>query len=151
MVRGNVGWRVALCGAAVVALFASCVTSRYDVKLEVASTEWQEKIGAFITDAEAKAGTPGGEYEMHKQFYEDMQNSIGGHVARTKAANGSARAVEILELLSKDIENLRKLHESGGKGGLSAALGEPARQAIETELRALNKLQSEYRAGNENG
>ena len=151
MVRGNVGWRVALCGAAVVALFASCVTAKYDQKLDAASTDWQEKIGAFITDAESKAGTPDGEYEASKQFYEDMQNTIGGHVARTKAASGSPRAVEILELLSKDVENLRKLHESGGKGGLSRALGDPARQAIETELRALNKLESEYRAGSENG
>ena len=151
MVRDNVGWRVALCGAAAVALLAGCVTSRYDVKLEAAAADWKEQVGAFITDSVAKAGTPGGEYEANKKFYEDMQNSIGGHVARTKAASGSQRAVEILELLSKDIENLRKLHEVGGKAGLTQAVADPARTAIETELRALNKLQSEYRGGNENG
>jgi hypothetical protein len=130
MVRGNVGWRVALCGvAAAVAL----------------------QIGTFITDTEGKAGTPSGEYEANKQFYVDLQNKIGGQIANTKAAGGSARSVEIMELLSKDVENLRKLHEAGGKAGLTPEVGEPARAAIETELRAMTKLQSELRSGNDNG
>ena len=151
MVRGNVSWRVALCGVAAVAFLAGCATSKYDVKLEAAAADWTEEVNTFIKDTVAKAGTPGGEYEANKKFYEDMQNSIGGHVARTKAGSGSQRAVEILELLSKDVENLRKLHEIGGKAGLTQVVADPARDAIETELRALNKLQSEYRAGKENG
>jgi hypothetical protein len=153
MVRGNQGWRVALYGAVAAAavVLAGCPVPRYDPKLEVAASDWKQKIGDFITTAESKAGTPEGEYEANKQFYEDMQNTVGGQIAQTKAAGGSARAVEIMELLSKDLENLRKLHESGGKGGLTQELGEPARAAIETELRAMTKLQAELRAGNDNG
>jgi hypothetical protein len=151
MVRGNVGWRVALCGVAAAAVLAACPPPRYDPKLEVAASDWKQKIGDFITDAEGKAGTPAGEYEASKQWYEDMQSTIGGQIANTKAAGGSPRAVEIMELLSKDIENLRKLHESGGKAGLTQEVGEPARAAIETELRAMTKLQAELRAGNDNG
>src|SRR5688500_8090546 len=70
MVRGNVGWRMALCSVAVVSVLAGCATSRYDVKLEAAATEWQEQVGAFIKAAVDQAGTPGGEYEANKQFYE---------------------------------------------------------------------------------
>jgi hypothetical protein len=151
MVRGNVGWRVALCGLAAAVVLAACPPPRYDPRLEVAAADWKQQIGTFITDTEGKAGTPAGEYESNKQFYEDMQKTIGGQIAQTKEAGGSPRAVEIMELLSKDIENLRKLHESGGKAGLTQELGEPARAAIETELRAMTKLQSELRAGNDNG
>ncbi|HVE82257.1 MAG TPA: hypothetical protein VND93_05395, partial [Myxococcales bacterium] len=109
--------------------------------------DWKTQIGDFITRMESQAGTPSGEYQSNMQFYEDTQKSIGGEVARVKAASGSQRAMEIMDLLAKDVENLRKLHESGGKGGLTQTLGEPARQAIETELGALNKLESEYRGG----
>jgi len=153
MVRGNLGWRVALFGVAAAVVLAACPPPKYDPKLEVAAADWQTQIGAFITDTEGKAGTPDGEYatETNKKFYEDMQNKIGGQIATTKAAGGSARAVEIMELLSKDVENLRKLHEAGGKAGLTTEVGEPARAAIETEIRAMNKLQSELRSGNDNG
>lgn len=151
MVRGNGGWRVALCGVAAAAVLAACLPPRYDPKLEVAAADWKEQIGTFITDTEGKAGTPGGEYEANKPFYEGMQSKIGGQIANTKAGGGSARAVEIMELLSKDVENLRKLHEAGGKAGLTTEVGEPARAAIETELRAMTKLQSELRSGNDNG
>src|SRR4051812_5251268 len=139
MVRGNPGWRVALFGVVAVAFLAGCPVPRYDPKMEAAAADWKAQIGKFIDDSEALAGTPGGELEANKQFYEDMQKTIGGQIAQTKAASGSPRAVEIMELLSKDIENLRKLHETGGKAGLTKTLGEPARTAIETELRAMNK------------
>lgn len=152
MVRGNLGWRVVLFGVVASTVFlAGCPVPRYDPKLESAAADWKAQIGKFIAEAESSAGTPGGEYDANKKFYEDMQNTIGGQVAQTKAASGSPRAVEIMELLSKDIENLRKLHESGGKAGLTSELGDPARALIETELRALTKLQSEYRSGNDNG
>jgi hypothetical protein len=154
MVRGNLGWRVVLCSVAASAVFlAGCPVPRYDPKLEAASTSWKAQVGRFIAEAEASAGTPSGEYESegNKQFYTDMQNAIGGQIAQTRAVSGSPRAVEIMELLSKDIENLRKLHESNGKSGLTSELGDPARAAIETELRALDKLQSELRSGSDNG
>jgi len=148
MVCGNGAWRAMLAAGAVGAvLLSACAPKQYDPVLENASSGWREKIGAFITSAEEKAGTPGGTYESNKQFYEDMQTAIGGQLARLQAASSSKHLAEILQLLSKDIENLRTLHESGGEAGLSQALGEPARQAIETELNALDKLQSEYKAG----
>lgn len=149
MIRGQWAWRMAPVVAVVAVLCSGCATSKYDVKLEAAASDWQAQISAFITDQESKAGTPGGEFEPNKQFYDGVQQSIGGETARIKAASGSSRAIEILELLSKDVENLRKLHETGGKAGLTQAMGEGARTAIETELRALNKLESEYRSGNE--
>jgi hypothetical protein len=151
MVRGNAGWRVALFGVAAAVVLAACPPPRYDPKLEVAAADWTQQIGTFITDVEGKAGTPAGEYEPNKKFYEEMQSTIGGQIANTKAAGGSDRAVEIMDLLSKNIENLRKLHESGGAGGLPQEVGEPARAAIETQLRAMTKLQSELRSGSDNG
>lgn len=150
MVRGNVGWRMALWGVAAAVVLSACPPPRYDPKMEVASADWSQQLGTFITDTESKAGTPEGEYAASKQFYEDFQNKIGGQIANTKAEGGSARSVEIMELLSKDVENLRKLHEAGGKAGLTKEVGEPARAALETELRAMAKLQSELRSGNDN-
>jgi hypothetical protein len=119
--------------------------SAYDPVLETASAGWKTQIGDFISGAEGKAGTPGGEYAANQQFYVDIQSAIEGHVARVRAASGSPEAIQILQLLSTDVENLRKLHQTGGAAGLSPSVGEPARAAIETELRALDKLESEYK------
>jgi hypothetical protein len=148
MARGNGVRSLGVVVGSLVVLFSACPkASLYDPALEAASTDWRSKIGDFITSAEQKAGTPDGTLEANKQFYEDMQKSIGEQIARTKAGSGSERAIQILESLSSSIEKLRKLHELGGEGGLTQAMGEPARQIIETELRALEKLQSEYKGG----
>jgi len=132
MARGNLSWRGALCGVAVAVAFAGCAVPKYDVKLAAATSDWKEQIGSFITSTEEKAGSPAGEYAQNTKFYTEVQASIGGKIADLKASSGSGKATEILQLLSKDIENLRQLHESGGAAGLTQAVGEPARSAIET-------------------
>lgn len=146
MVRGEMTWRAGVVGAVLAVLVSGCVRgSGYDPALETASTDWKTKIGAFIAGAQEKAGTPEGEYAAHKQFYVDIQTDIEGQITRTQAASGSPESVKILQILSKDVENLRKLHEAGGAAGLSPAVAQPAHTAIETELRALKTLQSELK------
>lgn len=149
MVRGDVRARGAVVALAVASMFLACV-KYYDERLVSVSSDWKTQIGAFITGAVEKAGTPAGAYAdpANQKFYADMKAAIDGESQRVKAASGSPHALDILDKLAKDVENLRLLHESGGEKGLSKALADPAQSAIDTEFRALQTLMDEYRQGN---
>jgi hypothetical protein len=127
-------------------MLSACPRPVFDPRLELASSGWSSKIGAFITSAEERAGTPEGAYEANKLFYADIQASIAGHVERIRGGSNNPRILDILKDLSNSVEKLRTLHESNGKDGLPEAVAEPARQIIASELRSLERLQAEYKS-----
>jgi hypothetical protein len=53
--------------------------------------------------------------------------------------------VHSLDLLSANVDQLALLHQQ--PGGISQVVGEPARQTLETQIRAIFKLEAELRAG----
>jgi hypothetical protein len=100
-------------------------------------SELHTKIVSFVAHVERDAGTPAGEYEQHKAFYDDTRATISTIRLRAESVPKNSVTVEMVKLLEDSTDKLRQLHMSGGKGGLSKPLGDPALAALDVQFKSL--------------
>lgn len=127
--------------------FTGCVNvkliAEYDSQIDQSVTEFQKKTEEFMIKMERKIGKPEASYESNVQFYDDMKIILSGIQVRANAIPKNEKTIEMLKLLS---ENLDKL-ESAHKMGLKANDILPARSAMNIGCTAILKLELAKRRG----
>lgn len=127
--------------------FTGCVNvkliAEYDSQIDQSVTEFQKKTEEFLIKMERKIGKPEASYESNVQFYDDMKIILSGIQVRANAIPKNEKTIEMLKLLS---ENLDKL-ESAHKMGLKANDILPARSAMNIGCTAILKLELAKRRG----
>jgi hypothetical protein len=121
--------------------------SDYDETTDRSVTELQRKVETFLVKMENTAGTSEGEYVNNKAFYDDVKVALSAMRVRAAAMPKNELTVQSIDLIEENIENLRQLHERRGEKGLSKALVEPIRTAINAQFTAILKLEFAKKRG----
>lgn len=140
----------ALCIAALLSAAPACtvkLTADYDPLLDATASALSTKVNSFLTKMQLTAGTSAGEYTPNADFYASVQGELKTLQLRTEQQEKARPIEESVALLAKSIEDLRQLHEAGGKAGLAKPVLEPARTALEIQFRALFAIQNALRRG----
>jgi len=137
---------------AILTLFA-CVActvrfvSEYDDVVDHSTTELQKRVETFVRNMETEAGTPEGEYENNKKVYDELLADVNAIKVRASAATKNDITVEQIELVGKNIEDLKKLHVHGGNTGLRASVADPALVLLNVEFTAIIKFELAKKRG----
>ena len=121
--------------------------AEHDPVLDGKISDLQAQVESFLTRMGAKAGTPAGSYAQNEDFYADIGGELLALRSRAEVTPKAELFIRHLDLIVENLERLRGLHEKRGEEGLSKVLVEPARSALEVQLRALLKLNAELRTG----
>jgi hypothetical protein len=136
---------------AVMAAFVACgpvrFVSPYDEVIDKSTSEIHTRVVAFVDRMTTLAGKPEGTYSANVVFYGDIKASIATLKLRAAAQGKNEITVLLVGELATNIENLRKLHESGKEGGLPSILASPALSAIEINCAAIVKFEVAKRRG----
>jgi hypothetical protein len=135
---------------ALVLVFTGCkvkLIADYDPVLDGSATDLSTRTSAFLSKMEVAAGTPAGSFAANQAFYADVQGQVTTLKLRSDQQEKSERIKELLDLLTKSVDDLRLLHERSGDAGLRKALIDPARSALETQFKALFTLENALRRG----
>jgi hypothetical protein len=111
---------------AVIAAFVACgpvrLVSPYDEVIDKGTSEIHTRVVAFIDRMTSVAGKPEGAYSANVTFYGDVKASIATLKLRAAAQGKNEITTLLVAELATNIENPRKLHESGKDGGSYRAL-----------------------------
>lgn len=134
-------------------LLAGCgpvrLVSPYDQVVDEGVTAFHTHVTAFVGKMEALAGKPEGSYEANKASYPDLNAELSSLKMRATQTPLNDSTVKSLDELIGNVEQLRKLHDSGGDKGLFPALAEPALKAIDVQCESILKLEIAKRRGEE--
>lgn len=119
----------------------------YDEIIDKSTTELQSKIETFLIKMGRVAGTSEGEYANNTAFYEEIKGVLISMRVRAKVIPKNNLMVGHIDLLEKNFELLRQLHEKQGKKGLTKVLIDPARNALNAQFTAIAELQGALRRG----
>lgn len=148
--QGMMGKRRIVAAMAVMILSSACTVrliAEYDPILDSSVSALSSKVNSFLARMETTAGTPAGEYAPNAGFYAEVLGELKTLQLRTEQQEKAKLIEESLVLLSRNIENLRSLHQAGGAAGLSVPVLGPARSALETQFRALFAIENALRRG----
>lgn len=123
--------------------------SNYDQVTDQTATELQTKVDTFLVKMQAAAGTPDGDYNHNKAFYDDMDGALQALLSRAEAIPQNKFTVEQVTALQKSMMDLRKLHEERGSNGLTATFVAPAKSALDGNFKAIIALEGAKRRGKE--
>ena len=87
--------------------------SSYDEQIDQSSTTLQKRMDAFLTMLAEKAGTPAAAYDANKAFYSDYAVDLRSLTIRAESWPKNGLTEKQLALMSANLEELRKAHESG--------------------------------------
>ena len=123
------------------------LVSAYDQVVDEGVTKFHTDIVAFVGKMSALAGKPEGTYEANQGAYAEFAaqlSSLKMHAAQTPKNTITEQA---LDELARNIENLRKLHESGKDHGLSEPLTRTAIVAIHVQCESILKFEMAKKRG----
>lgn len=121
--------------------------SDYDEVTDKSATALHKKVETFLIKMEHTAGTSAGEYVNNKDFYDETQVALRAMRIRAKAIPKNQLTVEHIDLLEKNVDELRNLHERRGRRGLPKTLVDPIRTAIGAQFTAIIKLELAKKRG----
>jgi hypothetical protein len=86
--------------------------SSYDEQVDQAATTLQKRMDGFLTMLAEKAGTPAAGYEANRSFYSDYAVELRSLAIRAGSWPKNELTVRQLTLMTANLEELRKAHES---------------------------------------
>ena len=119
--------------------------SSYDEITDRSATELQRKVERFVRSMESASGTPAGAYANNKAFYDEAEADVSAMRIRATAIPQNRLTLQQIELLDKNLELLRQLHQRGDS--LRAAVATPALDAMNATFAAIIKLELEKKRG----
>ncbi len=123
--------------------------SDYDQVTDETATALQTKVDTFLLKMQAAAGTPEGDYNHNKAFYDDMDGALQALLSRAEAIPQNDFTVEQVAALQRSMMDLRKLHEERGSKGLTGTFVGPAKSALDINFKAIIALEGAKRRGKE--
>jgi len=121
--------------------------SDYDEVIDHSTTELQKKVEGFVRKMESSAGTADGTFETNKAFYDDVLTDISALRVRALAAPNNSLTVQEIDLIEKNIKQLRDLHANSADKSLRPAIAEPALTALNVQFVSLLKLELAKKRG----
>jgi len=101
---------LALTGCVSVKLIAD-----YDSQTDQSVTEVQQKTEEFLVKMERMIGKTEAAYENNVQFYDEMKVKLSGIQVRANAIPKNDVTIEMLKLLSQNMDDFESLHKKGLK------------------------------------
>lgn len=146
------GWKLVSVVLALLALSCGPVrlVSPYDQLIDEGVTEFHTKISTFIGKMKNLSGKPEGTYEANRDAYPEFTAELSTLKLRAHATAKNELTEKSLAEVETNVENLRKLHESGGEKGLAPAMANPALAAIDIQCEAILKLEIAKKRGDDN-
>jgi len=96
------------------ALALSCAfIAGYDPLIDSGARDLQHKVEQFLTELEATAGTPAGEYDRHAAFYDDVRNDIAALRGQAERQKGNDLTLQSLQLVEANVAKLERMHAQG--------------------------------------
>lgn len=86
--------------------------SSYDEQIDQSASVLQKRMDAFLTMLAENAGTPAASYETNKLFYTDYAVDLRSLTIRAQSWPKNGLTEKQLALMSANLEELRKAHES---------------------------------------
>jgi len=126
---------------AIVTLAVSCSSyfiAEYDPAVEGGATDLQAKVDRFLIDLQQTTGTPGGDYEHHIGFYDEVRSDIETLRDAASVQRGNALTVQSLDLIEKNVDKLETMHAEG----ISPEEIGVVRTLFDTQFRMLVKLEN---------
>lgn len=121
--------------------------SDYDELIDHSTTELQKKVESFVHKMENSAGTPNGMYDANKDVYDDFLTDVSSLRVRALAASNNTLTVQEIDLIEKNIKQLRDLHANSADKSLRRAIAEPALSALNVQFVSLLKLELAKKRG----
>ncbi|MFQ5847954.1 MAG: hypothetical protein ACE5IQ_09860 [Candidatus Methylomirabilales bacterium] len=121
--------------------------SDYDEVTDKSATALHKNVERFLLKMEATAGSSAGTYRKNKTFYDEAKVALSSMRMRAKAIPNNRLTVQHIELLEKNIDALRTLHEKRGPKGLAKPLVDPVRDALDAQFTAIIKLELAKKRG----
>lgn len=119
--------------------------SSYDEITDRSATELQKKVDYFVRSMETASGTPAGAYASNAKFYDEAKSDVSALRIRATAIPRNQITLQQIDLLDRNLELLRQLHQRGDS--LRAAVAKPALDAMNTTFAAIIKLELEKKRG----
>jgi hypothetical protein len=119
--------------------------SSYDEITDRSATELQRKVERFVRSMESASGTAAGAYANNTAFYDEAKADVSAMRIRATAIPQNRLTLQQIELLDRNLELLRQLHQRGDS--LRAAVATPALDAMNATFAAIIKLELEKKRG----
>ncbi len=117
----------------------------YDPVLEQGVTQIATDVSAFLTLAEAVAGTPDSAYRQHVPFYAKTQGGLRVLRLRAEKEPNSERVISQLDGIGRNLQRLRERHKASGDEGLAPDYIQTARTAFEVQFTSFFTMTAEMR------
>lgn len=128
-------------------VLTGCVTVKlvadYDSQTDQSVTEVQQRTEEFLVKMERMIGKPEAAYENNVQFYDEMKVKLSGIQVRANAIPKNDVTIEMLKLLSQNMDDFEALH----KKGLTTNDIPPIRTAMNVGCTAILKLELAKKRG----
>jgi len=115
----------------------------YDEQVDVAVTQFQRKMESFLVSLERNEGQEEASYARNTKFYDEARVDLSAITVRAAAIPDNDITTRQLDLLSKNIKLLEKIHKSG----INANDIPPIRTAFNTSCTAILKLELAKKRG----
>jgi hypothetical protein len=139
--------RYSLAAVVLIVVLSGCASlhlaGEYDARLAADAADLGAHVDAFLGSAIAAAGTPEGAYDTQASRYAAFLAELGALRARAR----SGPVVDALASIAENLETVRQLHERHGAAGLAPPIGEPARNALAAQFRAIATIEDELKRG----
>jgi hypothetical protein len=123
--------------------------SPYDELIDQGVTDFHTKVSTFVGKMMTLSGKPEGTYDANTAAYPELTADLSTLKLRAHATPQNEVTEQALNELAVNVENLRKLHQSGGAQGLSPPLAKPALVAIDVQCESILKLEIAKKRGEE--
>jgi len=117
----------------------------YDPVLEQGVTQIATDVSAFLTLAEAVAGTPDSAYRQHIPFYAKTQGALRVLRLGSEKEPNSERVISQLDGIGRNLQRLRERHKASGDEGLAPDYLQTARAAFDVQFTSFFTLTAEMR------
>jgi hypothetical protein len=128
-------WLVGLC------LTFGCgpirLVSAYDAVVDQSVSDLHTKVVAFVNHMQTLAGKPEGTYEANKAAYTEFSAATETLKLRASGDAKNGITVAMVGELQQNLDNLKKLHEKAGDGGLRPDLANLALPGLETSFKTI--------------
>ncbi|MFQ5709488.1 MAG: hypothetical protein ACE5HO_18685 [bacterium] len=116
----------------------------YDEKVDQEVTALHRKMETFFVRLADIAGTPAGNYENHKEFYEQVKVDISALELRVAVQPKNEITLKQIKLLRDSVDKLEQIHKVGIN---SPEVVQPIRESFKTAFTAILKLEMAKKRG----
>jgi hypothetical protein len=139
-------WPVLL---ALMVMLAGCVrlVSNYDETLDRQLTAYAEKSDKFLLRMGRLAGTPEGTYGQNAGYYDDARGDLSTMRIRSGSQPNNDITTEQIANLEQYLDQVEKLHQAGGNGGMPMPVIARLRQSNSQAIGAALALEMAKKRG----